>query len=1102
MNLPRHFVFICAAIVLWVGSTAQGGDLTLKKNDSVVIVGNTFAERMHLFGYFETFLHSRFPGHRLRVRYLAWPAEEVGEPIRPMGFPRLVDELHENRADVVFVCYGMNESFRGSAGVGHFRHTMESFVRQLRAETFNGKSPPSVVLVTPIAQEASSATVDVPARNAALQEYSAAILQAAVKLDVHAVDLFSATKQGGGLTFNGIHLTESGDQVVSRMMARQLGLLDGVATSRAEGDASGADAFRRLVYEKNYWHQLWWHAPNASYIHGQRNDILGAKHLGRERVQSLQLVEDMDRRIWKSKKPRVADIWRKPPAEGKPVWHPTPVSRSISGNAPKALWAVESDGKPGNAQSPEMQHGMMKVAEGYRVNLFASEVDFPIANPMALQFDSSGRLWVGNTPTWPHPLPGIQPDDSIVILEDRDGDGVADNHTVFLDHLNLLHGFGFGEGGVLLAQAPNLVLARDTDGDNKSDWMQMLLHGFGAEDAEHAMNNFRWSPGGSLYFTQGIFYHTQVETPYGPSRVRDAAVFRYLPGEHRFGVYVSHSYYNPFGNLFDRWGGGIMLDASAGQYYPMDVFSANFTYPKTKRRTNHLAFNSGGHIAAGCELLFSTHFPPEVQGRFLVNHCVGETGTVWYTLKPKGSSYEIESHGHLLRCDDPLFRPVAMALGPDGALYIADFYTQIFENMHFSKRHPGRDHRRGRIWRISHPDRPLLTAPKIEGEPVSALLGQLKSHESSTREFARRELQQRPPKEVIPALDEWLKNLNPADPEREHHRTEALWVRQGLSEVDSDLLQQQLKSSNPNARAAATKVLRYWQDRIDSADELIRQGVNDPDPRVRLHAVIAASFSSSPEALAIAMEAASHPMDPGLEHALAQTLGFLSGRPAPAPDPGPSFQQLAKRLQRGENVKEAVSALHRLPPQTWPSGQVDALANDLLAYLKDMPPDQRLGQAGLEALSLGQAATALLAVAPAKQLRAALRQHGTPVHIIRAVPARMKYDREEIHATAGEPIRLVFENNDTMPHNLVLVAIGSREEVGRAADEMAAQAGAWEKGYIPESKKVLHATRLLKPGESEMLTFNAPAEPGKYEFVCTFPGHWRTMYGVLNVESR
>jgi hypothetical protein len=108
MNFKMRFVFVCSAIILLlVVSTARAGDLRIKENDHIVIVGNTFAERMHLFGYFETFLHSRFPEHRLRIRYLAWPAEEVGEPNRPLGFPRLADELREERADIVFVCYGM-----------------------------------------------------------------------------------------------------------------------------------------------------------------------------------------------------------------------------------------------------------------------------------------------------------------------------------------------------------------------------------------------------------------------------------------------------------------------------------------------------------------------------------------------------------------------------------------------------------------------------------------------------------------------------------------------------------------------------------------------------------------------------------------------------------------------------------------------------------------------------------------------------------------------------------------------------------------------------------------------------------------------------------
>ena len=206
MNLKMRYVFVCSAIILLlVVSTGRAGDLKVKENDHIVIVGNTFAERMHLFGYFETFLHSRFPEHRLRIRYLAWPAEEVGEPIRPLGFPLLADELREERADIVFVCYGMNESFQGIAGVGHFRHKIESFVGQLRAEKYNGNSPPQVVLVTPIAQETSAATVDVPARNGDLKVYSEELLQVANQAGVHAVDLFSATAQQVSVSYT--HLT-------------------------------------------------------------------------------------------------------------------------------------------------------------------------------------------------------------------------------------------------------------------------------------------------------------------------------------------------------------------------------------------------------------------------------------------------------------------------------------------------------------------------------------------------------------------------------------------------------------------------------------------------------------------------------------------------------------------------------------------------------------------------------------------------------------------------------------------------------------------------------------------------------------------------------
>ena len=205
------------------------------------------------------------------------------------------------------------------------------------------------------------------------------------------------------------------------------------------------------------------------------------------------------------------------------------------------------------ARDPAFALEHLHPAEGYEVSLFASEQDFPIGNPVALTFDSRGRLWVATMPSYPQRLPDEPPDDKIVILEDRDGDGRADHHTVFARGLHVPTGFELGDGGVYVAQQPNVMFIEDTDGDDVADRYEVILHGFGTEDSHHSISAFTWGPGGALYFQEGTFHHSQVETPYGPVRLVDAGVFRYKPRRFQLEVFVSYPFANPWGHVFDRW---------------------------------------------------------------------------------------------------------------------------------------------------------------------------------------------------------------------------------------------------------------------------------------------------------------------------------------------------------------------------------------------------------------------------------------------------------------------------------------------------------------------------------------------------------------------
>ncbi|MEX2015834.1 MAG: PVC-type heme-binding CxxCH protein [Candidatus Hydrogenedentales bacterium] len=259
------------------------------------------------------------------------------------------------------------------------------------------------------------------------------------------------------------------------------------------------------------------------------------------------------------------------------------------------------------ARDPQVALERLHPAEGYEVSLFATEKDFPLGNPVALNFDAKGRMWVATMPTYPQRLPDQEPVDKIIILEDTDKDGRADKHTVFIDNLHLPTGFELGDGGVYIAAQPNLIFAKDTDGDDVADERHIILHGFGTEDSHHSISAFTWGPDGGLYFQEGTFHHSQVETPYGPVRLVDAGLFRYKPLLHWIEVFVSYPFANPWGHVFDRWGQNFIADASGGSNYVGLPITVNKIYPDKTRGMK--VFTSVVRPTAGCEIVSSRHFP-------------------------------------------------------------------------------------------------------------------------------------------------------------------------------------------------------------------------------------------------------------------------------------------------------------------------------------------------------------------------------------------------------------------------------------------------------------------------------------------------------------
>jgi putative heme-binding domain-containing protein len=212
-----------------------------------------------------------------------------------------------------------------------------------------------------------------------------------------------------------------------------------------------------------------------------------------------------------------------------------------------------------------------------------------------------------------------------------------------------------------------------------------------------------------------------------------------------------------------------------------------------------------------------------------------------------------------------------------------------------------------------------------------------------------------------------------------------------------------------------------------------------------------------------------------------------------------TFKHLAKLIRENEDRPAALTAIQKLRPDDWAAEETQPLLDSLLAYIRKLPVEQRTSDAAVDAIQVSYTLAGKLPADQGQAIRKELGELGVRVLRLATRPHQMLFDQDRLVVQAGKPVEFMFENNDIMPHNFVIIQPGSLEELGNLGEAQATQPGAIQREFVPQSNKVLLASRLVQPRESQRLTFTAPKAAGFYPYVCTYPGHWRRMYGSLVV---
>jgi putative membrane-bound dehydrogenase-like protein len=772
-----------------------------------------------------------------------------------------------------------------------------------------------------------------------------------------------------------------------------------------------------------------------------------------------------------------------------------------------------------------MQH--IRVPAGFELQLFASEPD--IVKPIAMAWDERGRLWLAESVDYPNNIhPGQPGRDRIKILEDTNHDGKADRFTAFAEGLNIPTGLVLSDGGVIVAQMPDLVFLKDTDGDGRADVRKVLASGFGFRDTHAGPSNLRYGFDNRIWGAVG--YSGYAAPREGSDSLKFAqAIWSMRPdgkGMQHEASFSNNTWGLGFSETFDIFGStannthsvyvGIPLryvhdTERVPRLFGSEKIDGHYFMSPITDQVRQVDVFGGFTAAAGFNLYTARSFPREYWNRIaFVSEPTGRL-THQAVLEKQGAGFREKDGWNLLASDDNWVGPVDAQVGPDGAVWVADWYNFIiqhnptppgFENGKGNAyENPLRDQVRGRIYRVVWKGAPAAQPTALSADRLADLVKALSNDNLFWRLTAQRLLVERGRSDVAPQLYALVRDrktdglgLNPG-------ALHALWTLHGLGLLDGGTPQATavavaaLKHPSAGVRKAAAQVLPAT---AESVRQIRDAGLlQDPDPHTRLAAVLVLSqLPASDELGALLYRLGKDPaverdewLAQGVFTAAAQhRAGYLK---AYAADVGEAqFRAAAQRLAQEEMAPPAPPTRPAPPapgqrPRDEAKPPVPVSERLLRAYVEDVVgPIERPSLAGSGRRGWNDASGD-----PVKEVQ------------ISVVKGQMKFSLPEFTVKPGQRVRLTLSNPDEMQHNLLILRTGTLEAVGALADAMARTPDAAERNYVPPTPDVMQSTRLIDPGETYTLEFVAPRQAGDYPYVCTFPGHWRVMQGTMKVEQ-